>query len=223
MAVKHIWKKYSIDTEKELSVIAQYSYSRNGTTKKDLVDHPSGYKLYYSTSYQINSDGTFTLTGTIYSGSPRANTYAAFSMYKKYYYAFGSSSNVAKLITVSKDSDSYRFTYVSLGSYAVGPPYRLKTYFLDSTVSGTITLYTSKSTTIQGSTDYGTVMADSASAYPTNGESGGYWYVYQGTASINYTAVDGAVKEVKTAVCVDGAIKTNVSVAHGVNGVVKLS
>lgn len=223
MAVKHIWKKYNIDTKKELSVSAQYSYSRNGTTKKDLVDHPSGYKLYYSTSYRINSDGTFTLTGSIKSGSPHANTYATFSMYKQYYYTFGSSSNVANLITVSKDSDSYRFTYVSLGRYAVGPPYRLKTYFAGSTVNGTITLYTSKSTTIQGSTDYGTVMADSASAYPTNGESGGYWYVYQGTASINYTAVDGAVKEVKIAVCVDGAIKTNVSVAHGVNGVVKLS
>lgn len=223
MAVKHLWKKYSIDTGKELSVSAQYSYSRNGTTKKDVADHPSGYRLYYSTSYQINSDGTFTLTGTIYSGGPHANTYATFSMYKKYYYAFGSSSNVANLITVSEDSDSYRFTYVSLGSYAVGPPYRLKTYFADRKVSGTMTLYTSKSTTIQGSTDYGTVMADSASAYPTNGESGGYWYVYQGTASMNYAAVDGAVKEVKTAVCVDGAIKTNVSVAHGVNGVVKLS
>lgn len=223
MAIKHIWKKYSIDTKKELSVSAQYSYSRNGTKKKDLVDHPSGYKLYYSTSYRINSDGTFTLTGSIKSGSPHANTYATFSMYATYYYTFGSSSNVANLITVSKDSNSYRFTYVSLGSNAVGPPYRLKTYFASKTVNGTITLYTSKSTTIQGSTDYGTVMADSASAYPTNGESGGYWYVYQGTASINYTAVDGAVREVKIAVCVDGAIKTNVSVAHGVNGVIKLS
>ncbi|MCL2788776.1 MAG: hypothetical protein FWD59_09875, partial [Micrococcales bacterium] len=46
---------------------------------------------------------------------------------------------------------------------------------------------TAKTTQSRGSTYYGTVTSTSSTAYPQNGASGSYWYVYRGTITPTYT------------------------------------
>jgi len=43
-----------------------------------------------------------------------------------------------------------------------------------------IVSYVKSTTTTKGTTQYSDVTANSSSAYPSNGASGSYWYVYKG-------------------------------------------
>lgn len=220
MAIRYVWEKYSVKTEYKLTQKAQYSYALNGTTKKTkIITNIADNYLYEGTGYTINSDGTFTLTGTITSTKMQATgVYIVYTMTAGKYYTMGSSSNVPILITVSTTSSEYRW---ALNNYS-GDGLCANIYFPNNK-AGTVTLYNGSEVKSQGTTNHGTVMSTSSSAYPTNGLSGSYWYVYKGIESINYVGVSGAVKQMKAVVRVNGATKTNVRVYQGVNGAVKQS
>ena len=93
-----------------------------------------------------------------------------------------------KTIYLPADS-SYVFCYVSAIDTVLAKPYKA------ANVSGDIIEYTAKLTTTyaKGSTSYGEVTSTKSNAYPQDGYSNGYWYVYKGTTTglITYTQISG--------------------------------
>ena len=68
------------------------------------------------------------------------------------------------------------YSWVSSWCYISGAKYCCGTYI------ATVTTYSSKSETVysKGSTKYSDITSTSSSAYPSNGRSDSYWYVYKG-------------------------------------------
>lgn len=211
MAIKHVWEKWNISTSYSKETGSIYSptnlYAYNGDSYI-----PSSSNLYYAAYGQASISGdTFTLRSFNSKESISANGSGSIGV-GNYMLVFAPSA-FSGSTTLSKVKHYYSYrdsnsTYDGTGTYWKG----------DELIHNHLV-----ATTIQGTTSYGYVSSDSASAYPTNGVSGSYWYKYVGTESVNYVGHEGTVKEVKAVACVNGVVKTNVSTYQGVSGVVKQS
>lgn len=164
-----------------------------------------GMWVYYSTSYTINqSTGKFTLpAATVYQiKSEEAVNYCV----GKYINNFNGSvstteiDRISKITKISMESGNLVATYI---------PYTSK-----------LTTYTEKGSFVD------TVESDAASAYPSDGVSGSYWYVYVGSESTSepsvFTNVDGVLRKiVNLPVTVDGVLRELGSMYSVVGGVMR--
>lgn len=205
MATRYIWEKFNTTKEyywTDSNVAANYGF--NGALKSETtyINYSTSITE-NSTSISLNSPQQIVITG---SDIGKTFTFPAGT------YFIVSKTNVTKSSTYYKTTASTTFTTTLSGTSQI----RFNN-------SASLKLYTLTSKVVKGSTSYGYVKSTNKSAYPTNNYSGSYWYVYVGTENINFVGYEGTVKDVKTVVCVDGVVKTNVKEYQGVNGVVKQS
>lgn len=209
---KYLWEKYNISNG-VIAVQNTYSYAKNGSSYLTLITGTGTSKnVYYSSSYVINTDGTFTLTGTIKTlNVPTTGIYSAQALYSYYYYAFESYDHVTNIFTVAASTTTYTYDDDE-GTEYIG--YRsnryeltvsgnnLKTYFLASDSEcnndNAAIMVNYVNTAISVPFGYiGDVTSSDASAYPDNGELNGYYYIKIGLApsSIPFIGVNNIARK----------------------------
>lgn len=214
MSTRYVRAKYNTSSQ-----VSGYSLVATNTGSIYLSCNSSeGRCAYYYTAPTVNSYGGITSSST-YDGTITQNNSGAARSFTQTAYVANSADGNWYLIEWDTSAYKYALVYGYTSNLKLG----VSNTFLGSQADlnwqklSTQPTYT----TVQGSTFYGNVYSDSASAYPTNGESGGYWYVYQGVEHTAFAGVDGTVKTITPTACVGGTVKTNVSTYLGVNGVVK--
>lgn len=208
MAIRHVWEKFNRASTKVVT-------TNTWPTTKSAGNGANPTYIRYSTTATITEGDScyLQLTGTIKTATVNQGGSATIPSGNYFFTDFGATrtqqliGNATQLC--GKTSANVTFTS-KLGTsyYALYPNTSTMYYWTD-------TKYT------KGTTSYGNVTSTSSSTYPKDGYSGSYWYVYKGTESVQNAAVDGVIKDAKVVVCVNGVVKTNVSTAQGVNGVVK--
>lgn len=170
MSIRHVWKEYVTNT----------TYIETSTVLNGNPIQPSGtLGIYIAKAYTFDSNtGKYTLSDPVFGGNTTLGPYDA----GEYRYMAFSDASVAKIYSTSVSPGyDYRWHIVSNsddGSYHV------------HSGAGWITEHSSDKSVSQSSSLVGTVSSSSANAYPEDGVSGFYWYVYQGSDSIDPTGVE---------------------------------
>ena len=154
--VYHIWYRYSVSYTTVYSIYWN-RYLSNG------VNNVMAYYYTVCTGFTLNQDGTFTLSG---------QTTTRYNYGTRY----------ATAVTISNSCIEY--VNGPAGTYSISQPvYRV---YLHSTSFNVSTAARGEISTSQGSAQQGSyidqVTDENRTAYPDNGQSGSYWYVYQGEA-----------------------------------------
>lgn len=193
MGKRYVWKKYNVVN----TVVYKSISSSIGWQDAPL----SGTSFNVSDSYSFDSKtGQYTLTGTV-----KTVTYGGDEPYARY----AQDPNNKSVIFSSGSRNEWR-VYRGSGDdyYIISQDYRDGSgyYYLPLTK-----LYSSQLTNYeQGSSSYGYISSASSSAYPTDGKSGSYWYVYQGSDNIDPTSVSYSSK-------VNGGKNTTITVTKRSN------
>lgn len=214
MSTRYVWAKYNTSSQ-----VSGYSLVATDTGSASLsCDSSEGRCYYYYTAPTVDSYGDIVRPSS-YDGYFSQSNSGSGGSFTQTTYVYNEADGNWYLI----EWDTSAYKYAIMYGYTWGFKLGVTNIFIGSQADlnwqklSTQPTYT----TVQGSTFYGNVYSDSASAYPTNGESGGYWYVYQGVEHTAFAGVDGTVKTITPTACVGGTVKTNVSTYLGVNGVVK--
>lgn len=203
MATRYVWGKYT------------YTYAESQTTINSNIS-PSGVPMFGSAlipitpdtvveigpTYTLNSQTGLSITGTKYSGvlatySTTTNitsysrlwTEGAWS-YGEYYLQINGSDAIYYVKKQSEEPTSSLFQAVNAwtranGGFGTNVVYRTS----PTRITWPISSVTKITATPQQGSSTGTTSNSSSSAYPQNGVSGSSWYTYQGSDSIDATAV----------------------------------
>lgn len=196
MATRYVWGKYTYTyAESQTTLNAdstasgmypQFTYTLIPVTTRDTFQ--------FGPQYAFNSQtGTFSLSGetlttSLITWAAGGNTHIESACNKtgnRCEYYFKTTNNSSSIYHVSVGFNPYAviaWVTDSTGGYGS----RMTSVFGDGATVSTITKFTA--TPQQGSST-GTVSNSSSSAYPQNGVSGSTYYVYQGSDSIDATAV----------------------------------
>ena len=235
MAIRHVWQQYNAT-----STVTGYTWSfpTSSTSYQTSVGSTTKYALFFDkdiitvkngNAYVMDDDDdVYAITGAKATATTlTSSTNSAYRGKSDVIIALKSSSSW-KTITLDDGKKYYDLSeakYVIKMKMSSGgfDGVKLSSGKLTSNNETQYHLVATKNATTEYSIGslIGNVNSYVSTTYPTNGVSGSYWYVYQGTESVNVAGVSGTVKEVQTIVCVGGAIKTKVFTYQGVNGVVK--
>lgn len=235
MAVLHVWEKYNVT-----KTLSGYTWTFKTTTETTtssylytwILAFYKGLLTVIDGNTYVNFSNWSSITGsspsTFYLGDGDSSSKGAGSTSYCYAAARGSSSAKNPFTRVTIDGVTYYD--LSVAEKMIQPATRNNG--VQITDDGYLALinewpFYQATKTSNYSYSKGDFIEDvssvSSNAYPNDGYSGNYWYVYKGAESINNAGVDGTVKDVKTVVCVNGVVKTNISLYQCVNGVIKQS
>lgn len=211
MATRYVWNRYPITVTE--TTVQPYNYSYGDTSYKFVLDYPgltslmSQRKPVYGSSgnpsYTINSSGQFTLPLGMYNIYQQLDGVTTYQFYrnsydeslspisKTYYFAL-SSTNANSFDFIYKISYTLRDTDTALwfGEYVGFSGKDTSSCYISVSASyGEVSSCSLRKCTLAKGTSYTNVSNSSSSAYPTDGASGSYWYTYQGSDSIDATAV----------------------------------
>lgn len=196
MSIRHVWKKYVTNT----------TYIETSTVLNGKPTQPSGtLGIYIAKAYTFDSNtGKYTLSDPVFGGNTTLGPYDA----GEYRYMAFSDASVAKIYSTNA-SPGYGNKWHIVSNSDDG------SYFIHSG-TGQITEHTSDKSVSQSSSLVGTVSSSSANAYPEDGVSGFYWYVYQGSDSIDPTAVSYSTNSPKSGEDVTISVTPRASTYGGV-------
>ena len=175
MSLRYCWERYTKNVK----------YTQNTrSVRQVLMDVDSAQEIMVATGYTFDSTtGLYTLKSPItsdvlYDATSKGSAY----INAMYCFCPNGASSDATLLGYSDESCVFKFTKVTSG-------FRVECRF--STSDPAIVYFTERYSTI--STTKGDKIDDVIGAvqsqYPTDGVSGDYWYVYQGSDSIDPTAI----------------------------------
>lgn len=163
MSLRTVWEKWNTKIEKTESITNSRSVDVYNCKFYSSDDRPVWNGSGYTWTY-MQQDGT---SYDYYPGyGPRMLT-------RRYLWTGNSSNSTTYYYEADGCFNYYQIT--ELGGY-------ITAYY-----SGDVKTYSVQSTTVKGDSSYGFLSSSSASAYPNNSYSGSYWYVYQGSDSIDPT------------------------------------
>lgn len=243
MATRYKWEKFNFNTQTSYEYtfgLTQGSTAVTSFSKETQVESSESWTLYSDIS--INSS-----TGQIYtSGSSQSvesavsgknNTYTSATL-KNMHYIYNAGL-CYKIDTLDEEILTYIKTEVAgkglsattvweftisfypadtniyLITLELATPYNL--YQISTKVVDTQTVVTNT----QGDISYGYVYSNLANAYPLNGVSDSYWYVYIDEEQINNTCINGTIKDIKSILKTSGTVKTDVNIYQSINGAIK--
>lgn len=193
MGNRHVWERYSVEHEYQQQHSTPSSVGWSGQTTV----------FYFGTSISFNEKtGEYTIGGTtktVYA-SQLASGWDSVSAYTYPYVSID--RNPSSLIYYCSNGGGKAWVVMKTRGVNLtlnSNVSQLVQYPQDSSVMLSKTEYTSKSVSIKGDVSYGPVSSNKrytsgsevggTPVYPTNGESGNYWYVYQGYDSIDASTV----------------------------------
>ena len=205
MANRYVWKRYSVNATAEQTINMPNGWY--GPYAFEIISPDFASWSYYSGFYSLNTtvyanvgNGYSLNNGKFSIKNPTAVTMTKGNYSYRFYTEYSNSGSIYVGFSSSSTSNSYdKIYYVT----ATGSQDYTQTRFdlecsggssvigISTEVGGNSSFSSASAkryTAGQGSL-IGTVSNSSSSAYPTNGASGSYWYVYQGSDVIDASAV----------------------------------
>lgn len=204
---RYVWNKYNT-TQGYIQISEQITTDASAATNANSIYFNSySSSLSYNTAQQTLSVSNATMTvyrGTGYSFNSEHGTYyltsgtnigsitkgSTVSVSPGYYYAIvytGTSTEYGTIFTPTANG-TITITQPTVGSGTRCYP----------TCTQNVNLMTSVHGTSQGDTDYGPVSNGEPGAYPVNGVSGNYYYIYQGVDCIDPESVTYETAQIMT-------------------------